>query len=82
MDKHWARGGTVFSQLPVSGARGHHRQLDRVQGVGVQDLNVEPGIHHGRLNTLNFFKLYHFSLYIYGFRNQFKRIGKMAGVYS
>ena len=49
VDEHGAGWRAVFGQLPVTRARRHQGQLDRVERVGIDDLHVEAGIHHRRL---------------------------------
>ncbi len=51
MDEHGVGWRAVLGQLPVPGAGRHQGQLDGVQGVRVQDLHVEAGVHHGGLQA-------------------------------
>ena len=53
VDEHRRRGRAILRKLLVGVVRTDQGQLDRVQGVGHQDLLVEPGVDHGGLWTIS-----------------------------
>ena len=46
VDQHRRLGAAVIGQLLVGRVGAHQGQLDRVQGVGGQDLREEAGVDH------------------------------------
>ena len=53
IDQHRRFRATIVGKLLVSGVRAHQGQLDRIDGVGLQDLSEEACIDHSGFGSVS-----------------------------